>query len=338
MAGRKSLYITISALLTIVLLWLLFSQIKAPELIQTLRRIYLPALLAYMGIALAASVVRALRYKWLLRPEKIGWGNMMLVTFIRNSFVDLLPARIGALSYIYVLNRRLDFPFESAASSFVLSGVFDFLTLSPFLVLALLGAGFGAITVSVPVLLGVALVLFLVIFLVLRKIVPLSRAVLGVYRALIRVLRAGEKRWAMNSEEKFKLTIESLLSARQRRIDAPLFFLSLLIRLGKYVSIYFLIFALLRSHGFALSTFGFWKLILGITGAELTSILPVKGLAGFGTWESAWALTFGIMSFDRSLAVISGIGVHLITNLFEYSLGIASLLVLMIPKAKNRKT
>ncbi len=136
--------------------------------------------------------------------------------------------------------------------------------------------------------------------------------------------------------EKFQATIESLREAREKKIDLPLFFLSLLIRLGKYVSLYFLLFALLRSHGFSLSTFSFWKLILGITGAELTSILPVKGLAGFGTWESAWALTFGLMNFDQSLAIISGIGVHLITNLFEYSLGIGSFAVLALPLLKHK--
>ncbi len=160
MAGKKTLYITISAALSIVLLWLLFSQIKTPELIQTLRQIYVPALFAYMGIALMAAVLRALRYKWLLRPYKIGWGNMMLVTFIRNSFVDLLPARLGALSYVYVLNRRLDFSFESATSSFVLSGIFDFLTLSPFLLLALLAVGLGSIDFSRSRPLGRCLCLF----------------------------------------------------------------------------------------------------------------------------------------------------------------------------------
>ena len=87
----------------------------------------------------------------------------------------------------------------------------------------------------------------------------------------------------------------------------------------------------MRSLGFGFADLSFWKLILGITGAELTSALPVKGLAGFGTWESAWALTFGLMSIDQRFAVLSGLGVHLVTNLFEYSLGIGSLLILALP-------
>jgi glycosyltransferase 2 family protein len=69
----------------------------------------------------------------------------------------------------------------------------------------------------------------------------------------------------------------------------------------------------------------------------LTSVLPVKGIGGFGTWESAWALTLRLMHFSPNLAVISGIGVHLITNFFEYFLGIISLLILYFPLRNQRK-
>jgi uncharacterized membrane protein YbhN (UPF0104 family) len=332
---RKTVYIAISFGLSFVLVWILLSRVQTQDLIQTLSRISFPALLAYMGIALAAAVLRALRYKWLLRPNKINWGNLMLVTFIRNSFVDLLPARIGALSYIYVLNRRLGFSFESATSSFILSGVFDFLTLSPFLVLSLMAVGFRSLAMSVPALLAIALIFFFIFFLVLWKMIAFSAFILRLYLALVGKFHLKDKKWATVSAEKFRATIESLREAKARKTDLPLFLLSLLVRLGKYISIYFLLFALLRSHGFTLQSLSLWKLILGITGAELTSALPVKGIAGFGTWESAWALTFALMNFDQSLAIISGIGIHLITNLFEYSLGIGSLLILALPWARK---
>jgi hypothetical protein len=69
----------------------------------------------------------------------------------------------------------------------------------------------------------------------------------------------------------------------------------------------------------------------------MTSALPVKGLAGFGTWESAWAVAFRLMNFEAGLAVISGIGVHLITNLFEYGLGFLSILILAVPYLKRNR-
>ena len=331
----KAAYIVISVLLSIFLIAFLLSKTRTQELTQTLRQISLTALLVYIAVSLIATWLRAWRYKWLLKPHAITWGNMFLVTFIRNCFDDLLPARIGSLSYIIVLNRRLNFSFESAASTFVVAFVFDFLTLSPFLVLAILAVGFGTAAISTSALLIFALLFFLLIFLLLWKIIPASHLFLKVYQALLKLFKADKKKKAQISFKKLRMTINCLQEIRSRRIFAPLFAMSLAIRLGKYVSLYALLFALLRSHGFSLQDLSFWKTILGITAAEMTSALPIKGLADFGTWESAWTLAFQLMGFEMRLAVLSGFGIHLITNIFEYGLGFLSILILAIPFLKK---
>mgnify|MGYP001048189788 CR=1 FL=1 len=66
---------------------------------------------------------------------------MLLVTLARNAFDDLLPARIGSLSYIYLLDGRLGYPFERAVQSFLVAFIYDFLTLGPFVVAAVLLEG-----------------------------------------------------------------------------------------------------------------------------------------------------------------------------------------------------
>jgi uncharacterized membrane protein YbhN (UPF0104 family) len=330
-------YILISAAISAVLLWLLLRQVQTEEVAQTLARIYLPALLLYVSFALIAAWLRAWRYKMLLRPLPIGWGNILLVTFIRNSLIDLLPARVGSLSFIYVLNRRLGFPFEAATSTFVAAFILDFLTISPFLVAAILAVGVGANAVSNVALLVSALLFFLGILAVFWKIVPVVRFIGRAFRRLLRAFGLQGRRIARLFEEKFELTIASLAAIRKERQPGPIFALSLFIRLAKYLSVFSLYCALLRSHGFAPSDLSFWRFILGLSGAELTSALPVKGLAGFGTWESAWVLTFNLMGFDTRLAVLSGLGVHLLTNLFEYFLGIVSILVLAWPYLRQAR-
>ncbi len=338
MFKNRSVYILLSALVSIGLLWLLLSQVKTEDVVHTFSRVFVPGLLVYMAVALVASWLRAWRYKWLLRPQAISWPNMFIVTFIRNSLIDLLPARLGSLSYIYVLNKRLGFPFENATSSFVLAFVLDFLTISPFLVVSVIAVGLGANALSTPALLLLAAAFFLLVFLVYWKLVPVARFFLGVFRRLLRVGRIEGRATARTAVQKFELTIQSLDSVRRRENIIPIFILSLLIRLAKYISLFALFFAFLRSYGFTLHDISFWTFILGLGGAELTSALPIKGLAGFGTWESAWALTFSLMGFDPRLAVISGIGVHLLSNIFEYSLGIASILILAWPYFRRKKT
>ncbi|MBM3285046.1 MAG: flippase-like domain-containing protein [Candidatus Aminicenantes bacterium] len=337
MLKNKVVYVALSAAVSAVLLWLLFSQIETQDVLETFSRIYVPAAIVYMIVALAGAWLRAWRYKLLLLPQKITWGHILLVTFIRNSLIDLLPARIGSLSYIYVLNRRLEFPFEAAASTFVVCFLLDFLTLSPFLVVAVVAVGIGATTVSASALLWVALLFFLIVFLVFWQIRPVASLGVRLLERLAALLKVEDRRGVRLAVEKLRLTIDSLALIQKRKIYLPIFVLSLFIRLAKYVSVFSLFFGLLRSHGYSLGELSFWTFILGISGAELTSALPVKGLAGFGTWESAWALTFRLLRFDPALAIVSGIGVHLLTNVFEYSLGIASILILAWPFLRKRK-
>jgi uncharacterized membrane protein YbhN (UPF0104 family) len=331
MSKKKILSVVLSILLSILLMWILLSRITIEDLVQTFTRIFYPALFAFIAISLFASVLRAYRYKWLLSPTPISFGNILLVTFIRNLFVDLFPARIGSLSYVYVLNRALKYPFEQAASTFVIAFVFDFLTLSPFLIVAMLLVGIGTASISSLSLLLVAAAFLLGIFLILTQIVPLAQLFLRVYTRLLNVLRLETKTWSKTSKSKIQLTIDALRQIKARKIQWPLFLLSLAIRAAKYGSLYFLLLALLKNHGYTLAKLSFWKTILGITGAEMTGALPIKGIAGFGTWESGWALTFQLLDFEQRIAILSGIGVHLISNIFEYSLGIISILILTMP-------
>lgn len=336
MQKKKAVSILISVAVSIILIWILLSQIEIGDFVQTFAQIYVPALLAFMAISLAAATLRSWRYKWLLHPQHIGWGNIFLVTFIRNLFVDLFPARIGSLSYIYILNRKLNYSFEVATSTFVVAFVFDFLTLSPFLVISILSVGLGSTTLSSTSLLGISLLFLLIICLILLKITQLSHLFLNVLQLLLKLLNLKDRRWAKITVEKISLTIAELIKIKKRKIYWPLFFLSLGIRLAKYGSLYILLFSLLRSHGFSLENLSFPKTILGITGAELTSALPIKGIGGFGTWESAWALTLMLLGFKSQIAILSS-GVHLITNLFEYFLGILSILILALPFIKSKR-
>ncbi|MBN1221893.1 MAG: flippase-like domain-containing protein [Candidatus Aminicenantes bacterium] len=337
MSARKIATLFVSAAISIALIAYLSSRVEADDIVRTFSRIHYPALFLFMTISLLTAALRALRYQWLLHPSRIGFKNIFLVTLIRNLFVDLLPARIGSLSYVYLLNKRLKYPFEEAASTFVVAFVFDFLTLSPFVVLSILIVGPGSSSVTGPLFLGTALIFFLLIALIVWKIIPLSRLALKVYKALLQLLHMDSKDWALNSADKLQTTITTLDQIQKRKIQWPLFFLSLLLRLGKYGSLYVLLFALLHSHGLSFENLSFWKTILGITGGEMTGALPIKGLAGFGTWESGWAVAFRLMKFDPRLSILSGIGVHLITNLYEYALGIFSIMILAFPFVVRKK-
>jgi uncharacterized membrane protein YbhN (UPF0104 family) len=231
----------------------------------------------------------------------------------------------------------MHFAFEVATSSFVVAFVFDFLTLSPFLIVAILAVGLGTTVVSSTTTILISIVFFMFIFIILWKLIEISSFIVNAIAFMVNKFGWEDRRWARVTIEKLRFTIESLKQIKTKKIYWKLFGLSMLMRLAKYGTLHVLLASLLKTHGFTLKTLNFWKTILGITGAELTSALPIKGLGGYGTWESAWALTFRLMDFEPRLAIISGLGVHLITNLFEYSLGIISIIILVLPLIRKAK-
>ena len=321
----------LSLLLSVGLVAFLLSRIQLADLVQTFTRIYLPSLGLYALLSLLGSVLRAYRYRILLGPERITAGGIFLVTLVRNLFVDLLPAKLGSLSYIYLLVRRFGLPLELGTSTFVLAAVFDALALSPLLLLAIFAVGLGQTLLSTTQFAAFALSFLLLLALLLAWLTSLLRLALRVGSALVRALGVGH-RWGIGYlVEKVRLTVDAVEAIERRGIYTAVFLLSFLLRLLKYGSLYFLLHALLVNQGFPLAALSFWKVLLGIAGAELSANLPIQGIAGLGTWETAFALAFRLMGYEERIAIVAGFGLHLVTQLFEYSLGGLAILLLALP-------
>ena len=105
-----------SALLTGGLSYALLRSVDVTEIGRLIRQVPPPLLLGYVALSIVGLLLRTLRYQWLL-SEPVGLGKLCLVTAVRNFLVDFLPARIGSLSYIYLLNQRLGVSIEPVLSS-----------------------------------------------------------------------------------------------------------------------------------------------------------------------------------------------------------------------------
>jgi len=102
-----------------------------PSVFAALQNSILPLVVAYLSLYLTALLIRARRYSLLLNlagEEKVPtYKQMVLVTGVRNMVVDLLPARLGELGYVALLNRGYNVKLEHCASSLAISVAFDFL-------------------------------------------------------------------------------------------------------------------------------------------------------------------------------------------------------------------
>jgi uncharacterized membrane protein YbhN (UPF0104 family) len=132
-------------------------------------------------------------------------------------------------------------------------------------------------------------------------------------------------------------TEESLAEIRRLGNLGKVFWVSVGVRLFKFSSYYVLLHAVLVSHGFTIATLNPFVVFLGIAGAEFSGNLPIHAFAGFGTYEAAWTLGFTQLGFTKEIAILSGFATHLLSQVHDYSLGLAALLWVMRPGYRPQK-
>ncbi len=101
--------------------------------------------------------------------------------------------------------------------------------------------------------------------------------------------------------------------------------LSVVIRLLKFAAYWSLLLGVVGEHDLGAKDLPFWSVFLGIAGAELSATLPIHGIAGFGTYETAWKLGFERLGVSPRVAILSGFATHLLSQVYDYSLGLVAL-------------
>ena len=282
-----------------------------------LAAISLPGVAAFLVISVAALLLRALRY-WVLLERRAPFGPLVLVTLVRNLFVDLVPARAGAAaSYLYLVTARLGLPTEAAVASFALSFIFDTLAVAPLLLVAVLLA--GPTPLPPAVLVGFALAVLAGALAALGLLAPGLRLLARLAARLPARLRVAAAALAGAAAEVDRL--------RGRRVLAPVLIISLLLRVTKYGAYYCLLQALLVGQGHAWGSLNLLRVFLSLAGAEIAASLPFPAIASLGPYEAAGALGFSYwLGLPRDLAVLAVTAFHVLSQIHDYGLGLLALL------------
>jgi len=324
---RQVVFTLFSLGISIAVFTYLLSNISIQELLMIIKGVSIRGVAAFLICSFFMSFFRTWRYLVLLRtngqsPSSFG---LYLVTIVRNFFSDLLPARLGTLIYIYLVQTRLGVPFGAATASFALAFVFDILALGFLIILA---AVFISSTVlSTPVIIGggaVLLILCLVVLLLLPHLLQLA-ATLAAHMPLI------GKNYREKLHDAFATAKKSIIDTREAGIFSQVLFLSFGVRCFKYLSLFVLLLALMIPAGYEAEIFHLPRVLLGFCSAELAASLPVSGIAGFGAYEGAWALVFQLLGFPEKMAMVSSVSHHLFTQVYGYTIGVVALIILWMP-------
>lgn len=292
-------------------------------------------LLGFLFLYLIALYLRALRYRLLLRlsgePNVPSLPQMALVTGIRNMVVDMLPARLGELGYVGLLNRGYGVRLEHCVSSLTIAIAFDLVALLVVVLLVvvkqLLGSGVEpwAIATAVSVL-GVSTIAITGLFLLAPRITewaashalteqPAQGRLQRLYQAVVRLARDFG---------------HSVLAVRASGATTTVLSLSVMIRLLKYFSIYLIFIAVAGPSFPALANLSVEKVVTALIGGELGASLPIPTFMSFGVYEAGSTLMFQLMGVgEEASAFVTMLCVHIWSQLMEYIIG-GSLLVLFV--------
>ena len=165
---KQKIYAISSILITVGVMGYLFRIVSLRDVMSTIKDMALTPFICFIILSFWGAFFRTWRYLMLLNVcgVKVPTITMFLVTIVRNFFSDLLPARIGTLSYVYILTSRLGVALERALSTFAIAFIFDIIVIIPLLLISVCSIGwkiFGKFQLLVPGSLGMLVVLLVVL-------------------------------------------------------------------------------------------------------------------------------------------------------------------------------
>lgn len=312
---------------------------QRPSVVNALMKSSLSMVLAYLLLYLFTLVIRAYRYQMLIRVS--GEQNvptlrqMALVTGIRNMIVDMLPARLGELGYVGLLNRGYGVKLQHCVSSLSLSIALDFIALLVVVIIIVCSQviGVGVQGWAIGGLIS-AFVLSLIAVFGLFSIVPWATQVLSNKTNTLQSSGWLSKGFGLLSDFN-----DSLQTARHSGKALPLLGLSVVIRLLKYTGFYLLFMGVAVPNFPTLAALPLGHVVSALIGGEIGASLPIPTFMSFGAYEAGTALVFQLLGVaDQAQAFVTMLCVHIWSQLVEYILGGILLAAFILIRRKGQQS
>lgn len=337
---RLALSIGVSFAILALLLQMFTSGLpdqQRPSVLEALQSTTLSLVAAYLALYIVTLFVRAYRYRMLIgmsgETNVPTFGQMALVTGIRNMVVDMLPARLGELGYVGLLNRGYGVKLQHCISSLTVSVALDFVALLVVVILVIakqlvgadiqgwaIGALFSALVLAGVALIGLFVITPVATTWILKRF-PASEP---------------ESLWSKTLKLAQDFS-DSLESVRHSGHTAQVVLLSVVIRLLKYFGLYLLFRAVANPSFQDLAVLPVEQVIGALIGGEIGASLPIPTFMSFGAYEAGSALIFQLLGVvDQASTVVTMLCVHIWSQVMEYIIGgtLLAVFFLMVRRAK----
>lgn len=340
---KNTLHLAVSMLVSFAILALLLEQFNSgisefdrPSVLNSLQNTDLFLLGLYGFISLITLLFRAYRYQILIviSGEKHipTFKQMLVLSGIRNMIVDMLPARLGELGYVGLLNRGYGVKLENCISSLAISIAFDFiavLIVVTFIVCKqVLGGDLQGWAIGAMLM---AAIISTIAFSSLFIVVPWAQQLITKRFPTLK-----PKSFWGHSLQLSNDFCRSLEKARAAGKTLTIMTLSLLIRILKYTGLYLLFQAIAAPNFAELAALPIEHTIGALIGGEIGASLPIPTFMSFGAYEAAGSVIFQLLGvIDQAAALVTMLCIHIISQVLDYALGCVFLIIFIIARKKT---
>lgn len=314
----------IPAALTLLIITLLLQQISIKNWLDVQQNLSYVWLAIGVVLYVIVNAWRAARMKFLLSNHSVHFYRLLLIIIVQSMFNNMLPARSGEFSMIYLLYKYEAVPMTTGTAILIITRLFDYLAVTIiFIVAALISLN----TLSgdvVPIFLFILVFMALIVMILFLLVWFRERSLALIQSGLtyIGLTRYPIVQFGLKKTGQIIQAFGSVHSFKQ-------FFGTFLLSLVIWFSTFAWFDAFLRA--IAVDT-EIIKLIVGSTFAILSKAVPFISVGGFGTHEAGWTLGFMLVGFDKTLAISSGFIVNIFTLFASVGLGILSLWILHLER------
>lgn len=305
---NKKIKFLISFLVSIIVLYFIFSKIDFIEILKFLGKANIFFVLAGLIVYCLIVFFRALRFTALFEG-KITAKDMLSIVLVHNFMTNVLPLKIGELSFPYLVAKVRPGTLGKSLFSLILVRVFDFVVLSCML---LIGVAYSP---DLPQEIMKTLLFFIVL---------LSFIILSVFSAIIFHEKLAS--WI----DKIKIEQKLMHMIRGKAVNFLRYFSALkspYVLIGSFIFTWLIFISgfvttmlILYSMGYTIKL-SILLILLPLT--ALSSVIPINGIAGLGAYEGVWAAVLTFYGYSLETSLLLGFSTHLIQIAYLFVTGSA---------------
>ena len=296
--------------LGLFVLYFLIKQINLHDLIQLIFQVKIEFFLLGGLLYLCKSLMRTQRFKRINQRFSPRFLEMLRLTLATSLASQIMPMKLGELSYVYLMKKEEQSSISFGLSSLVVIRLIDLLTISLlFIIITLTAHPSAELSIYFQSILWFMAFLLAIIF---------GLLILSAFdRANLQFLLRFRLVKRLSLLKKLVLGLDDLLTnLKQYTIFEYLEWTGL--ASIEWMINYLVFYVLLVGLGLAPT---FFDTVVSVTFASLASVLPINSIGNFGTQEAGWATGMVLLGYSKEVAIASGFATHLLTMAYMLFFG-----------------